>query len=220
MAVLTPNITVGANDGFIGVTFFNSVPVTFNYLKRNGIYIGKTIGSSELDPSVGFFNDYQTRNGEQVFYTGSAFDGTQESAPTAPHTGTVTLSSVFIHKVMKGVTSNADGIVLELFNLEGQKVTQSREGNVLRLAAQEKPRIRTASQTQRIVECPILIRNEDVGEIIPTLEEMIWSNSLHCFRDALGELIYGTFPSQEMKIDINRNINLVLWESAFNEAIL
>jgi hypothetical protein len=89
MAVLTPNILVNANDGFIEVNFENAAPVTFNYLKRNGVYIGKTIPSSETD--MGFFQDHQTKNGEQVSYVGSAFDGTQESAPTAPHTGTVTL---------------------------------------------------------------------------------------------------------------------------------
>lgn len=214
MPIATPALTVNIADDHISVTFANSDTPTFNFLKRNSVYISKTIASD------GAFLDYQTRSGEQVFYVGSAFDGTQESAPTSPQTGTVTLDLATIHKVRKSATSNISGAGIELFNQEGQQQTRTRESEILQLAAQEQPRIKTSELVGRYVECPIYILRADWGAMIPALEAMIWSDDLFCFRDQFGELMFCTFPDQEAKFtQFKYNITLRLIESAYSEAV-
>lgn len=223
MPVGTPIITPFADTaaGNIAVSFDNSGTTNLNYLKRDGIFIGKTIPDDSPDPDLAVFFDYQTASGQQVSYVGIGFGGGQESFPTAPITATLTLSSAWLHQVAKGTNGNIgnDFVALELFNLEGQTQKISREGNVLRLAATEKPRIRTASQTQRIIECPILIPYSDRATVMPVLEQVLWSNSLFCFRDPIGHLIFCTIPSQETHTDINVEMTLILVESDYNEAI-
>jgi hypothetical protein len=221
MAVATPELTIIVEADHIAVSFNNIGSASANFLRRNGIYIGKTIPDDSPDPDLAIFRDYQTRSGEQVSYIGSAFDGTQESAPTAPITATMNLSLATLHKVTKGTNGNIDNDlpILELFNLEGQTTTETREGNILRLAATEKPRIKTSPLTQRIIECPIIIPRNDRATVVPVLEEVLWSNDLFCFRDPLGELIFCTIPSQETNTDLNVEMTLVLWESDYSEAI-
>jgi hypothetical protein len=216
MPIATPAITLNVASDHIGITFANSDTPSANFLRRNGVYISKTIAND------GTFLDYQTRNGEQVFYVGSAYDGTQESAPTAPKTAIVSLSLATIHKVTKGATSNvaANGGPIELSNPAGQRQVRGREGNRLRLAAQEKPRFKTSPLTGRYIECPIFILREDWGSVLPDFEAMIQSNDLFCYRDQTNELMFFTFPDQEAKFTQFRySMNMMMVESAYSEAI-
>jgi hypothetical protein len=92
---------------------------------------------------------------------------------------------------------------------------------VLRLASQELPRIKTSSLVGRYIEVPIFILRSDWSDILPTFEEMIWSNDLFCYRDQTGELMFCTFPDQEAKITQFRySMTLRLVESAYDERIL
>jgi hypothetical protein len=223
MPIFTPVITVFEDTaaGHISVSFNSGSGTVFNRLKRNGVLIGATIPHDSPDPDLAVFNDAQTRSGEQVSYIGSSIDSSgQESFPTAPITGTVTLSTAWLHEVTKGTNGNVLGTAIELFNLEGQSQKRVREGNVLRLAALEKPRIKTASQVARTIEVPIIVPRAERRITIPILEEILWSNSLFCFRDALGELMFCTIGPQETRTDLNMEMTLVLTESSYSEAIV
>src|SRR5688572_24438277 len=125
----TPVITTSVNEPSITVLFDSGMSSTPSFLKRDGIYIGKTIPAGSVFNETSFFVDYQTRSGQQVSYVGSAFDGTQESAPTPPLTASVTLSSAWIHHVAKGTNGNVGDLgAMELsISLEGQTTTQKRE---------------------------------------------------------------------------------------------
>jgi hypothetical protein len=226
MPITTPTITpiVNTASGNIAVNFSNGGATLYNRLRRNGILIGATIPDDDPDPDVAVFLDYQTRSGEQVSYIGSSIDASgNESFPTAPITATLNLSSAWLHQVAKNTNGNIgnDFVALELFNLEGQSQKRAREGNVLRLAAVEKPRIKTAPQIARTIECPILIRNEDRTAVMPILEAILWSNDLFCFRNQDGELMFCTIDSpQETSTNLNVEMVLKLTESAYSEAIL
>src|SRR5687768_8353133 len=126
----TPFIVTSENAGFTEIFFLNPdspIPV-HNYLKRDGQYLSKTIGVTGGGGQE-FFHDYQTRSGQQVTYEGVAVDADgQESAPSAPWTATINLSSAWLHHVKRGATSNIGELgAIELFNLEGQTTTQKRE---------------------------------------------------------------------------------------------
>lgn len=217
MPIATPTLTATAYTNYIEVAFANSDTPTYNYLKRNGVYISKTVGND------GMFSDYATKSGEQVFYEGIAYDGTQESAPSAPKTATVTLTSAWIHYVYKIGSYNAStdvGKILEIANPAGETQIRSRESNTVVLAAAEKPRIKTSPLVGRYIECPIYILQQDLGDAILVLEEMIWSNDLFCFRSNAGDLMFCTFADQEIKFGaFMTTATLRLVESAYSEAI-
>lgn len=223
MAIQTPTITPNVNDGNISISFDNTgTAPAFNLLQRDGIYISRTIPDDSPDPDLAVFFDYQTRSGQQVSYIGSCVDGSgNESFPTAPITATLTLSSVWLHQVAKNANGNIDTnlAALELINPGPQRQTFTREANVLRLAASEKPRILTAPQVARIIECPIIVLNQDRSTVMPILEQYLWSDELFCYRDPDGELMFCTIGNQETSTDLNVTMTLILTESSYSEAV-
>lgn len=217
MPIASPTITTEVSTDRIIVYFTNSDIPTYNFLKRNGVYISKTVGND------GSFADYHTKSGEQVSYVGSAYDGTQESAPTAPKTATLTLTDAVISKVYKTGSSNGStdaGKVLVLANPEGETQLRSRETNALVLAAQEKPRIKTSALIGRYIECPIYIKQASLGDTLLYLETMLWSNDLHCFRSDTGDLMFCTFADQEVRFgQFVTTATLRLVESSYSEVV-
>jgi hypothetical protein len=220
---IIPFIEITPIDGiYNSIGFVNTGFPDVNILYRtdpqgNRVCLSKTIGAN------GAFADFTAASGVQYLYEGAAiYDGTV-NPNGSPKPARLTLSNAILHKVGRGdLTNNADTdnlSVVELFNLEGQQTTQSREADILRLAATEKPRIKTAPQVQTIIECPIIIPQGDLAAMIRPFEAMLWSNDLWCFRDPMGELIFCTFPDQEPTTDINLECTIIMWESDYNEHI-
>jgi hypothetical protein len=181
---------------------------------------GNKVRLSREVPANGSYYDFHTRSGVQYQYEARAIRNGEESALSNMVSASKTLDCATIHQVAKRAgTNNADSElnVVELFNLEGQTTTITREANILRLASTEKPRIKTSPLTQTIIECPIIIPRRDLATMIYPFEEMLWSNDLWCFRDPMGELIFCTFPSQETHTDINLECTIIMWESDYKE---
>jgi hypothetical protein len=214
---VTPTNGIYNNIGFVNSGFPDA-----NFLRRTDPQGRMITLSKTINPNSAFL-DFQVASGVQYRYGGVASYEGQETPVGNQVTATLNLSSVVIHRVARGsYTNNADTdnlLAFELFNLEGQRQIATREGNVMRMAALEKPVIKTAPQVARVIECPILIRNQDRTTVMPALEEMLWSSDLWCFRDPLGTVMFVTFPSQEMRIGINIEMTLVMWESAYDENV-
>jgi hypothetical protein len=220
MAYMTP--TAFPLEGLIRVIFDNpgSATTPLNRLRRNGVILSSAIPRDVPDPDAAVYRDYNVPSGVQVSYVGNTVTtGGEESAPTAPITATLTLSNVWIHHVAKNSSSNLGELgVLELLNPETQSQKVSREGNILRLAAVEKPRIKSAPHVARTVECPIKVLNGDRTTVMPLLEAMLWSNELFCFRNPDGNLMFCTIdPNNETSTDLHVDLVLKLTESAYDE---
>jgi hypothetical protein len=212
-------VTPTPASGFISVGFTSaSADDDFNYLKRDGLYLSRTITPGPpFTPGVSSYGDYNVPSGATVIYEGNSIQDGQELAPTIIQTS-LTLTSAWIHHVAKNDGNNLGDLgAIELINLQGQRQTLTRESDALRLAAVEKPKIKSSQHNQRIIECPIFIDRANRAAVMPLLEEILWSNELFLFRDPDGAFMFCTIPSQETRTGMHVNMNLVLWESAYSE---
>jgi hypothetical protein len=230
MPLLAPIITVDEDPrGFNLISFSSSEIANFSLDRRSPegelVLLTKTVSP---DNGMGF-RDFTVASGKQYTYSEFVIDEDgHRSPPSTSKTAILTLSSVHLHRVEKNAVRNCalfgsdefnDFDIVELFNLEGQKTTETRPANVLRLAAVEQTRIKTAPHTQTIIECPIIIPRRDLAAMKRPFEAMLRSNDLWCFRDPLGTLIFCTLPSQETHTDINLECTIIMWESDYSEHI-
>jgi hypothetical protein len=214
MPVAIPSIQVTANDGYNSIAFTNSDTPSYNRLQRNGVTLCRTIGVDDV------FDDYTVAANVLYSYVGSAIDsGGQESAPSTTETSTVTVDLAYLFEVTKGATSNKTGTMLQLFNFEGQNEERQREGVIQINHGLTKPVIKVDEIGARRVECPIYIPDSEKATVVPALRTMLKSNALFCFRDPQGLVIFGTFPTQELKFDLNITGTLILVESSYSEEV-
>lgn len=223
MPMNTPFIDASPFNGiYMAIGFVNSGFPDANVLYRIGPDGQQICLSRSIVPN-GSFADFTAASGVQYLYIGtSIYDGGQETRNGNPVTATLNLNDVVIHKVGRqhGHTNNADGdnfFCFELINPGPQRKVLTREANVMRMAALEKPRIKTAPHVAVTIECPIIILNKDRAAVMPAFEEFLWSDELWCYRDQDGEKRFVTVPNQETRTDINVEMTLVLVESAYNE---
>jgi hypothetical protein len=141
VTLLAPTITVDEDPrGFNLISFSSSEIASFSLDRRSPegevVTLTRTVSP---DNGMGF-RDFTVASGKQYTYSGFAVDDDgQRSPPSISQTATQSLSFVQIHRVERSSVRNCalsgsdefnDFDMVVVYNLEGQKTTQSREANI------------------------------------------------------------------------------------------
>jgi hypothetical protein len=221
-----PQLTVSqlTTTGFVGanaVRCINGVPTDLNEVHRIAPD-GTDVVLTRILEDGEYFRDFHVQPFETYSYYAIARNSFEPtSTPSNVVSVALSISSGMLHKPTKEASFNKalpDEAILELFNQEGQKDRRTRESNVLVMPALAKPKITTSPIVGRTLEIPIIVPNSDFAAL-EILRGYLRSNDLFCYRDGIGTLMFGTFPNQSLKTDINGVATILMNESDYDENV-